>query len=34
LLKRLLTTLPPVRNLVKERDDLREALRRTDYLPV
>lgn len=34
VLDTLLTKLPQVRDLIKERDELREALRRTDYLPV
>lgn len=34
MLAALLRKLPQVRDLIKERDDLREALRRTDYLPV
>lgn len=34
MLKSVLKKLPRIRDLVAERDALREALRRTDYLPV
>jgi 2-polyprenyl-3-methyl-5-hydroxy-6-metoxy-1,4-benzoquinol methylase len=34
VLDALIRKLPLVRDLIKERDELREALRRTDYLPV